>query len=201
MNNNILNFIYLAIIVLLPIIPAFILFKYLPSTGNVEGPLKGLTIKFAGSFAGYFAVFILLYLKIPLLPSPREEYTVWTVNGKINTPKNFEGTLNQSLRAVVIPSDQKCSGNKFSVKLIVKEEDYHNFIERIRINDMSDKLSPSDLIDINDSANNINNEKREINIIKPFVLSEKKIPSPCDSIKNASSTLPKDSLKIEKVAS
>jgi hypothetical protein len=47
--------------VLVPTIPAFLLFKFLPSTGSVEGPLQGLTFKLGGAFAGYFAILLLSY--------------------------------------------------------------------------------------------------------------------------------------------
>ncbi len=45
----------LAAILILPIIPAYILYKFLPeSDTDVSGPYKGLSIKLKGAFAGYF---------------------------------------------------------------------------------------------------------------------------------------------------
>lgn len=45
----------LATILLLPIIPAYILYKFLPASDtDVSGPYKGLSIKLKGAFAGYF---------------------------------------------------------------------------------------------------------------------------------------------------
>lgn len=39
---------------LLPIIPAFILYKFLPSKSQVSGPFQGLNLKLTGAFGGYF---------------------------------------------------------------------------------------------------------------------------------------------------
>lgn len=51
-------FIILAAILLVPLIPAYIIYKFLP-VGKVEdtdvsGPVKGLNLKLKGAFAGYF---------------------------------------------------------------------------------------------------------------------------------------------------
>jgi hypothetical protein len=47
-------------IVLLPLVPAILLFKFLPSDASAQGPWKGLKIKVGGSFAGYFIMALLL---------------------------------------------------------------------------------------------------------------------------------------------
>ena len=43
---------YIAAMVLLPIVPAYVLFKTLPSTGRAEGPFKGLKINCRAPFVG-----------------------------------------------------------------------------------------------------------------------------------------------------
>lgn len=48
----------LSVVVLLPLIPAFLLYKYLPSKTIAEGPFKGLNVHLTGAFAGYFLTFI-----------------------------------------------------------------------------------------------------------------------------------------------
>jgi hypothetical protein len=49
------TFLYvLAAVLLLPLIPAFLLYKFLPSKTSVSGPFKGLDIKLTGAFGGYF---------------------------------------------------------------------------------------------------------------------------------------------------
>ena len=49
----------LAAILLLPVIPAYILYKFLPvSDTDVSGPYQGLSLKLKGAFAGYFLLVI-----------------------------------------------------------------------------------------------------------------------------------------------
>jgi hypothetical protein len=53
------TFVYvLAAVLLLPLIPAFLLYKFLPSRTNVSGPFKGLNLKLTGAFGGYFLLVI-----------------------------------------------------------------------------------------------------------------------------------------------
>jgi hypothetical protein len=46
----------LTTIVMLPLVPAFILFKLLPSRAVVKGPLAGLDVSLGGAFGGYVAL-------------------------------------------------------------------------------------------------------------------------------------------------
>ena len=49
----------LAAILFLPIIPAYILYKFLPASDtDVSGPYQGLSLKLKGAFAGYFLLVI-----------------------------------------------------------------------------------------------------------------------------------------------
>ena len=63
------TFVYvLAAVLLLPLIPAFLLYKFLPSKTNVSGPFKGLNLKLTGAFGGYFLlVLIAVGVFFPLL--------------------------------------------------------------------------------------------------------------------------------------
>src|SRR4029077_6269123 len=73
------NLFYQFIAILLPIVPAYVLFKFLPkSDAKVTGPFSGLKIKLGGAFAGYFLLLIVL------MNSPRPKVDeVWTVKGMI----------------------------------------------------------------------------------------------------------------------
>lgn len=70
-------------IVLLPLIPAFLLYKYLPAKTHVSGPFQGLSIQLTGSFAGYFLIalgtggFVREQLKSQSLAQ------LWTVRGTV----------------------------------------------------------------------------------------------------------------------
>jgi hypothetical protein len=55
-------FLALAAILLLPVVPAYIIYKFLPvgkpEDTDVSGPYKGLSLKLKGAFAGYFLLVI-----------------------------------------------------------------------------------------------------------------------------------------------
>lgn len=83
------NAFLITLVVLLPLIPAFILYKFLPSKGRIEGPFQGLTIKLGGAFAGYFVLFVALWKFTESLPV----YDVWTVTGQLafgDTARRFD---------------------------------------------------------------------------------------------------------------
>lgn len=75
----------LSVLALLPLVPAMLLFKFLPG-GNteVEGPLAGLKVKLGGAFGGYVALtaFLATFYATSLKPtgSAMED---WTVVGDI----------------------------------------------------------------------------------------------------------------------
>ena len=71
----------LSMLVLLPIVPAFILFKALPSRAIVSGPLQGLNIKLGGSFGAYFAVLLVLISAHSVWDPVLVQ--VWTVDGNV----------------------------------------------------------------------------------------------------------------------
>lgn len=70
----------LLLITLVPIVPAFILFKFLPATAAVTGPFKGLRIDLSGSFAAYFLVFFVL---VGIRHNFDTDYEMWMVRGRI----------------------------------------------------------------------------------------------------------------------
>jgi hypothetical protein len=78
-------FVILTLVIMLPIIPAFLLFKALPSRANASGPFHGLEIKLGGAFAGYFVLVILVIAELPRMRSFIEPQTaqVWTVEGHL----------------------------------------------------------------------------------------------------------------------
>lgn len=70
---------FFVIVVLLPLVPAFILYRLLPSQADVEGPWQGLKIKLTGAFGGYFLLVVTLLFTSATLPT----YDVWTVQGRL----------------------------------------------------------------------------------------------------------------------
>jgi len=86
--NQVALLITFAVLILLPVVPAYVLFKALPSTGNISGPLQGLGLKLTGAFAGYFALVVFIFMELPKIRqfvSP-EIHQVWTVEGNLQDP-------------------------------------------------------------------------------------------------------------------
>lgn len=69
-------------VTLLPLVPAYVLFKTLRSHAQVEGPMAGLKIQLGGAFGAYFIVFVVLWQG---LGTEVEEfhYHNWTVAGRV----------------------------------------------------------------------------------------------------------------------
>jgi hypothetical protein len=64
----------LVVIFLLPLIPAFLLYKFLPSKTNATGPFKGLNVKLSGAFAGYFILLLFASgIAFPLLKNEQQQ--------------------------------------------------------------------------------------------------------------------------------
>ena len=83
--QTLIPIITLSFIILLPVLPAYLLFRALPSTGKVEGKFQGMEIKLGGSFAGYFAlVFLVLHSKdLWNPPAPKPSAYVWHLSGQV----------------------------------------------------------------------------------------------------------------------
>lgn len=91
----------LAAILLLPVVPAYLLYAVLPSSADVSGPFKGLNIKLTGAFGGYFLLVLLSsgYVAVDLRGqiivledqitgleekmASVERYQVWKIKGSI----------------------------------------------------------------------------------------------------------------------
>src|SRR5882724_11224112 len=68
---------------LLPLTPAFVLFKKLPSQAIVKGPFKGLNLQLSGAFAGYFTLALIMQGYVLLRPKPAPPFEVYEVDGKL----------------------------------------------------------------------------------------------------------------------
>jgi hypothetical protein len=101
----------LSFLVLLPMIPAFLLFKLLPSRAVVRGPLAGLNVALGGAFAGYVAltVFVATFYAQSLKP-PTNTYRIWTVRGQLQFPPGERPQIGWDLGPPLLTLDK---GNGF----------------------------------------------------------------------------------------
>jgi hypothetical protein len=81
-NPNTVKLIWIFTAILLPLIPALLLFMLLPrSKAEVSGPFRGLQIKLGGAVGAYFLlVLVISFGPRPSFPPP---YEVWTIKGYI----------------------------------------------------------------------------------------------------------------------
>lgn len=74
------NILLIVVLVLLPLVPAYTLFRFLPSDGSVEGPFHGTKLKFGGAFAGY----LVLFLALTQISAGMPQHEVWVVRGQLS---------------------------------------------------------------------------------------------------------------------
>jgi hypothetical protein len=121
---------YVLVVVLVPVIPAFLLYKFLPAgRTNVGGPFRGLDIKLSGAFAGYFLVVLITSSLVVFLiqkkppPSPYQ-YEVYTVRGRIDLQKTGDQSPQfdfKQLSFAFEPSQQQVfSDGSFTLEIPVK---------------------------------------------------------------------------------
>lgn len=119
--------IVLSAIVLLPIIPAYLLFKLLPSKADVTGPFHGQKVALGGAFAGYVVLLIFIstyYAKN--LHGP--VYRKWTVHGRLRFPAGDHPALRSHLGAPLVRPDD---ANIFSFEVPVADgQDPPNLVMR-----------------------------------------------------------------------
>ena len=111
------NLLILAAVVLLPLIPAFILYRFLPSNTMVNGPFQGLTVQLTGAFGGYFLVMLGVFGFYQTLPNNDQSGDeVWTIIGRLQTPVTNLGDLQLSVRPASTQIDED---GTFKMRILV----------------------------------------------------------------------------------
>ena len=108
----------LATAILLPIIPAYFLYKNLPSKILVKGPFQGLTVQLTGAFGGYFLVMLATFVFYHTLPdnSPKGLEEVWTIRGKL--PSSVPNVHKDTLLSARPPSTQIDEDGTFTMRIL-----------------------------------------------------------------------------------
>jgi hypothetical protein len=110
---------------LVPIVPAFTLYKFLPSKATVRGPFKGFAINLSGAFAGYFLLVITTLEFLHVVPLPilqKQDYVVWTVKGNVHLEQNTAGHTASGITYVWSPYEEINDDGSFSLHVAVPEK-------------------------------------------------------------------------------
>lgn len=108
--------------ILLPLTPAYILYKALPAETSVTGPFQGLNIQLSGAFAGYFLLVLVIIGFISSRPKPREaRYEVWKVTGNMNLDKSWTAVEREKLQFLVVPGKPEIERNGDFQMLVASE--------------------------------------------------------------------------------
>lgn len=170
---------YITAAVILPLIPAYILYRTLPAETRVKGPFKGLNIQLSGAFAGYFllvvVVFGFVYSRPKIIMKP---YEVYEVEGKIEVPpqrdaENIKLSLIPSERNVrpdgsfdfEIPVGRGVTGETTFPSLIIEHPEYEPETVDLR-DDQSNPFQPKYHVDFNKRTKTI--------VVKETILLTKK---------------------------
>ncbi len=122
------NIVIMLIIILVPIIPAYLLFKMLPSRAFVKGPFQGLKVDLSGGFAGYFLIFLVL-VGIRSSFQSTTSYEEWTAKGRIiqvdaGSTSNYIDQRYVTFSSPAVKSDP--DGN-FSLTFLVTSDGRYDF--------------------------------------------------------------------------
>lgn len=117
-----IDLIYLSCTILLPVIPAYLLFQALDSAGDVAGPLFGMKVRLGGAFAGYFSVLILIFVMYHVWHPP---YHVWRVHGQVTDEKGTPiKTLHETDISLMPPCFHTYKDGGFDIALATTSKDY-----------------------------------------------------------------------------
>jgi hypothetical protein len=144
--NTLQQIIMVLAILLIPMVPAIIIYKRLPSSIVASGPFKGLEWRLTGGFAGYFLLVLVAMLiaetkAIEMAKSTcARPFTGWMVSGEIESPpenlaidKSAVLTISPTLQHIdpdghfwtVIPVQNGTPGREMS--LTISLPDYENY--------------------------------------------------------------------------
>ncbi|UCG43876.1 MAG: hypothetical protein JSU73_04455 [candidate division WOR-3 bacterium] len=96
----VLRFTFVLVVVLVPLVPAYVLFRILKSTATLKGPFQGLTLNLGGAGALYFAILMLLFYTLKPWTAPEAIEECWTIEGAavLDEPPQ-SGIMNVFVRA------------------------------------------------------------------------------------------------------
>ena len=184
----IINIIYLLIVILVPIIPAYLLFKKLKSSARASGPIspiKDFTVKFGGAFAGYFPIFLLLYLKLPhQFTQVSTKKDLWEITGNVkdaDTNKKIQSS--QADLQVILEPYSKVKGGTFTLYLpsaIINGKEKLDY--RLQVEDNKEVYLSSNELNLDEIKDQFK-KTRVIQLPDSVLMLTKKITATVDTLK------------------
>jgi len=152
-----MNIIYLLIVILVPIIPAYLLFKKLKSSAEASGPvspIKEFSVKFGGAFAGYFPIFLLLYFKLPNeFNAQTKSEKPWEITGTVKdaTTNRPIKKSDAELQIVLQPISRVKESGSFNLYLVSTTPLGKEILDyELQIEDKKDLYFTSDVIQLDE---------------------------------------------------
>jgi hypothetical protein len=172
MSEASMQLVFITALVILPLIPAVVLFTKLPSTGEVSGPLKGLNVKFSGAFAAYLILFGCL---LQIRPTDFDHSHIWQVQGHVafKRPHSEAKPNTNDIRVRVTPPDLVVHGNgsggSFRFDVPIPEKDGEPDFPRLSLDltgyePLSVSLAPNLPGDGSEVAADYDSTKRQISL-------------------------------------
>jgi len=127
-NPLFINVVYLVAMIVLPLVPAWVLYKMLPErkgdNADVKGRLFGLNIKFSGAFAGYLVLVLFAWNFISNIQGKGpavetgSQFEYFTVNGRVDvsTFNNYVSTHKSQDVLLSPPESVFYSDGTFTIK-------------------------------------------------------------------------------------
>jgi len=183
-----MNVIYLLIVILVPIIPAYLLFKKLKSSAKASGPIspvKDFTVKFGGAFAGYFPIFLLLYFKLPhQFTQESTKKDLWEITGNVrdaDTNKKIQSS--QADLQVILEPYSKVKGGTFTLYLpsaIINGKEKLDY--RLQVEDNKEIYLSSNELNLDEIKDQFKKTK-VIQIPDSVLMLNKKVSASVDTVK------------------
>ncbi len=116
-----IDLVFMISTILVPIVPAYLLFKLLDSKGTADGKVLGFNVKLGGAFAGYFAVVLLIYLMYNVW---HPTYAVYTVHGSLSGDGVHEHFIPSTDLSIYPPGLDSFPDGSFNLKYWARRGDY-----------------------------------------------------------------------------
>lgn len=150
-TNNVFfqKILLVTLITILPLIPAYILFKFLPAKSIVTGPFKGLNIDFSGATAIYFIIFVTIFTTSQFWQlegqdnTDQKDFEVWEVEGQIKA-ENVQNYGEEGFKLTVIPEEKPLRNGQFSVTILRERDNTTDEMEfpALHISDTDEEYMP-----------------------------------------------------------